>query len=516
MANKQSSSKSYSVKRGLRPGQDIFATPRAKDYPSVGVTLRSYGNHPKPILSKATAKTKPRTSLWKRWRLKRALIASLIVFIVIGGALGGKFLINAHKLFGGNLFSILQTTKLKGEDSGRVNILLAGNSADDVGHEGAQLTDSIMIISIDTVHSKAFLLSVPRDLWVGIGNNGHGKINEAYVDGQNNHFSDNGYPTGGMGQLQQVIESNLGLTINYYALVNYNAFRDSVNAVGGIDVVIKSTDPRGLYDPSIDYTTKGPLVKLTNGSHHLNGQQALDLARARGDNYRAYGFNMSDFDRTEHQRQMLVALKGKAVSAGVVTNPVRLSSLSDAIGNNVKTNLSLSEVRRLYELTKTIDGGNISSISLNNANGKNLLVNYRSASGESALIPAAGLDDFSAIQQLIKQLTSNNPVVQEAAKLVVLNATPTRGLAAHVRTTLEAKNLNVTDVGDALANQATTTIIDNSAGHKPATRQALQTIYGKTVVFTTANPYSAKYTADFIVVIGTDQVKAAAGATTSN
>ncbi len=516
MANKQSLPKSYSTKRGLRPGQDIFVTPRAKEYPGVGITLRSYGSRPQAIPGKAVPKVPPRQSLWKRWKLKRVLITLLIIFSLIGAALGGKFLYNAHKLFGGNIFSILQTTKLKGEDSGRVNILLAGNSADDAGHAGAQLTDSIMIISIDTKNNKAFLLSVPRDLWVDIGDNGHGKINEAYVDGQNNHFSDNGYPAGGMGQLQQVIENNFGLTINYYALVNYNAFRDAVNAVGGIDVVIKSTDPRGLYDPSIDYATKGPLVKLTNGPHHLNGVQALDLARARGDNYRAYGFNQSDFDRTEHQRQMLVALKSKAVSVGVVTNPARLSSLSDAIGNNVKTNLSLSEVHRLYDLTKSIDGGNLSSISLNDANGKNLLINYQSPRGESALIPAAGLDDFSDIQQLIKQLTSNNPIVQESAKVVVLNATDSRGLASHVRTTLEAKNLNVTAVGDALANQTTTTIIDNSAGHKPATKQALQAVYGKTVVFTTTNPYAAKYSADFIVVIGADQVKSATTTTSSN
>jgi len=132
------------------------------------------------------------------------------------------------------------------------------------------------------------------------------------------------------------------------------------------------------------------------------------------------------------------------------------------------------------------------------------------------LIPAAGFDDFSDIQQLVKQLTSNNPVVQESAKLVVLNATDSRGLASRIRTNLEAKNLNVTNVGDALANQPTTTIIDNSAGRKPATKQALQQVYGKTVVFTTTNPYAAKYTADFIVVIGADQVKPPAGATTSN
>lgn len=515
MAYKQFPPKSSSVKRGLHPGQDVFATPRANEYPGVGMTLRSYGNRaPAPGL--LAVKPAPRASLWKRWRLKRAVITLLIVFMLIGGWLGGKVLYNTHKLFGGNIFSLLQTTKLKGEDSGRVNILLAGNSADDVGHSGGQLTDSIMVISIDTKHNKAFLLSVPRDLWINVGEYGHRKLNEAYVIGQNEHFSDNGYPAGGMGQLQQVIEENLGLTINYYALVNYNAFRDAVNAVGGIDVTIKSPDPRGLYDPSIDYATKGPLVKLTNGNHHLNGIQALDLARARGDNYRSYGFTQADFDRTEHQRQMLVALKSKAVSAGVVTNPARLSSLSDAIGNNVKTNLSLSEVHRLYDLTKTIDGADIGSISLNDANGKNLLANYQSPRGESALVPAAGLDDFSDIQQLIKQLTSNNPVVQESAKLVVLNATTSRGLASHARTILEAKNLNVTDVGDALANQATTTIIDNSAGHKPATKQALQQVYGKTVVFTTTNPYATKYSADFIVLIGADQVKAPAPAATSN
>ncbi len=79
--------------------------------------------------------------------------------------------------------------------------------------------------------------------------------------------------------------------------------------MGGIDLTIKSTDRRGLYDPNIDWTTKGPLVKLTNGPHHLSGRQALNLARARGDAYNSYGFAGSDFDRTENQRKMLVALK---------------------------------------------------------------------------------------------------------------------------------------------------------------------------------------------------------------
>src|SRR5262249_37027253 len=135
---------------------------------------------------------------------------------------------NVQRVFGGNIFSVLTTTKLKGEDAGRVNILLAGNSADDPGHNGANLTDSIMVISIDTKHNSAFLLSVPRDLWVAIPGYGHAKINEAYVDGQAGEFAAAGYPPGGMGLLAEVVQQNFGLAINYYALIDYNALRDGV------------------------------------------------------------------------------------------------------------------------------------------------------------------------------------------------------------------------------------------------------------------------------------------------
>src|SRR5206468_548899 len=144
--------------------------------------------------------------------------------------------------------------------------------------------------------------------------------------------------------------------------------------------------------------TRGPLVKLTKGPHHLNGEKALDLARARGDAYNSYGFAGSDFDRTEHQRQLLVALKNKSTTAGVLANPAKLSSLSDAIGNNVKTDFKPPEVHRLLDLVQQTGNGGIKSLSLNNADGKNLLTSYASANGQSALIPAKGIDDFSEIQ----------------------------------------------------------------------------------------------------------------------
>lgn len=445
---------------------------------------------------------------WQRFRQgitrKRVLLTMLVILLAGGGWLGGKFLYNAHKLFGGNIFSAFTSTKLRGEDVGRVNILLAGNSADDPGHNGASLTDSIMVISIDTRNNKAFLLSLPRDLWVHIPGDGHEKINGAYVVGEAEDFDESGYPKGGMGQLEQVVSQSLDIPIDYYALVDYNALRQSVDAVGGVDFTVKSTDPRGLYDPNIDWTTKGPLVKLTNGKHHLDGREALNLARARGDSYRSYGFAGSDFDRTENQRDLLVALKTKAVSAGTLANPAKLSSLSDAIGNNVKTDFKLNEVRRLYDISKKIDSKNIKSLSLNDANGKSLLASYGTPQGQSALIPAAGIDDFSDIQAFVRRQTSSNQIVQEGAKLVVLNGTTSNGLGAKVKKQLTSKQYIVDEVGDSINSaQANTVIIDNSSGKKSGTKKALVKLFGNHV--TTQNPYVYKYDADFIIVLGTDQ-----------
>lgn len=521
----------------LRPGQDFVVRKRASQFPGVGVTLQAYKQTPqanplprqrpgstqtgalpgaRPVTPRPnTFRPEPQAQPQKTSRFKRLLhgitlkrvtltFASLLLLVVL--FVGGKFLWNAHKLFGGNILGVLSSTKLDGEDTGRVNILLAGNSADDAGHQGAQLTDSIMLISIDTKHNKAFLMSIPRDLYVSIPDEGYNKINYAYVAGEQNHFSENGYPSGGMGLLEKVVEDNFNIPINYYALVNYNAFRDAVDAVGGIDITIKSDDPRGLYDPNIDYKTHKPLVKLSNGVHHLNGEQALDLARARGDSYRSYGFAGSDFDRTSHQRQMLVALKSKAVSAGVLANPAKLSSLFDAIGNNVHTDLKLPEVHRLYDLTKDINGGSIQSYSLNDAFGQNLLKNYTNPRGESTLVPAAGVDDYSDIQAFIKRITSNNPVVQEGASVVILNGTDKLGLASQERTKLVAKDINVDAIGDALQTQPTTTIIDVSGGKKPGTIAYLKSRYKATV--TTVNPYKNTYDTDIIVVLGANVIPA--------
>jgi LCP family protein required for cell wall assembly len=478
------------------------AVPQATEFPLSGGERRR-PRRPEPSADprqrKATAPHK------KRRVLKRAVLIFGAIVLAAGLFLGFKFYKDIARLTGNknpfSLFSVFKPAHLENQD-GRVNILVAGNSADDVGHDGGTLTDSIMVLSVNTRNNTALMLSIPRDLWVDIPGNGHAKINEAYVDG-------------GMDLLQEVVEQNLGLTINYQALINYTAFRDLVNAVGGITITIKSPDPRGLYDPSIDWETHSPLVKLTNGKHTLNGEQALDLARARGDTYGSYGFPQADFDRTEHQRQMLLAIKDKASSASVIANPLKVSALVDAIGNNVKTNLQLNEIETLYTFMKKINNSQIASYNLNTLKGKGttMLSNYTSPMGQSALIPAAGIDDFTDIQTQITRLLSNDPLVREAGSVVVLNGTDTTGLAKDQESTLARKGIDVLLEANAPAAQAQSTIVDNSSGAKPNTLAYLKKQYKASVVQNAT--LAAQYPdADFILVLGNNVAAAEAAAIT--
>jgi LCP family protein required for cell wall assembly len=493
-----------------QPKHDPVTRAGSTNFPAVGMTMSSYKHSPfstAEIQPKQIAKVRKPGKLrafLHGFTVKRVALTLALVVLVIGVWVGGKFVYNTHRVFGGNILGVLTTAKLKGEDRGQVNILLAGNSSDDVGHDGGQLTDSIMLLSIDTRNHKAYMMSIPRDLWVNIGNDGYNKINFAYVSGLNHKFSQSGFPDGGMGQLESIVEQSFGVNIDYYALINYQALKNAVDAVGGIDFNVQSSDKRGLYDPNIDYVTHKPLVKLTNGIHHIDGEQALDISRARGDSAYSYGFPRSDFDRTENQRKLLVAREAKAITAGVLASPTRLSSLSDALGNNVKSDITISEVRRMYDLIKDMKSGDIASVGLNSANGKNLLASYQSPDGQSALVPAAGFDDYSDIKAYIKQITSSDLLVREASQLVILNGTNTVGLASQVKTKLQAKNITVLLTGDG-NDQAITQIVDDSGGKKPATIAYLKKLYPKATVVTTS-PYTQTYNADIILVLGTDAV----------
>ena len=451
----------------------------------------------------------------KKWsKKKKALISILVVVVIllgVGGWFGSRILGSIDKVFHGNLFSDIQgifsNTTLKGENQGRVNILLAGYQGS-VSDEGA-LTDSIMVVSIDTKNNTAFTMSIPRDLWLNIPSIGYQKINDA---NSNANFNQPGYFKGGMGQLQQVIETDFGIPIDYYALIDYSAFEDAVNAVGGITVNIQSPDPRGLYDPNVDKAHGGPL-KLPNGPVHLNGLQALALALARGDSPYAYGFPLSDINRTQHQRQMLIALEQKALSAGVLSNPLTITHLFDAIGTNVKTDLSLADAIKLSQLAKKVNLSQIKSYGLNYSGNNALLTTYVTPTNppQDALIPRAGLNNYSQIQHYYLQITSNNPVVQENSTVTILNGSNVPNLAHNEETYLQSQGFNVVYIGNASTVYTSNFILDNSQGKKPNSYNFLEKYFGITP--SASSSVSAEaietqgYTTNFVVVIGQNWAK---------
>ena len=122
---------------------------------------------------------------------KKVIIFFILVMLIGGGYFAAKLLMTSNKLFSGNIFDLFGAgAVLKADDDGRTNILVFGTSEDDPGHAGADLTDSIMIVSLDQEKKNAVMVSVPRDLWVKYGeaclSGFEGRINVVYECGASN------------------------------------------------------------------------------------------------------------------------------------------------------------------------------------------------------------------------------------------------------------------------------------------------------------------------------------------
>ena len=331
------------------------------------------------------------------------LLIALVPVIVLATWNYRNFANASEPLFGStNILQVLNVKPLNNTNS-RVNLLLVGYSADNPGHGGADLTDSILLLSLDQKDpSGTYMLSIPRDLYVNISNEyGYGKINEAYQAGERTAFSEAGYPNGGMGQLQQTISETLGITVHYNALINYAAVRNIVDALGGVTVTIQSDDERGLYDPNFQPNEGGPL-RLPNGQQEIDGQTALRLTRARGA-AGGYGFGQSDFTRTKNQQLVVSAILNE-LNWTLVLDPRTNGKIFTAVANNVETDVTLNHLIPLYRLLTKTPTDAITSYTLRDINGTNYLSSYTTQSGQAALIPRSGIDNFNEIQSALDTL----------------------------------------------------------------------------------------------------------------
>jgi LCP family protein required for cell wall assembly len=226
-----------------------------------------------------------------------------------------------------------------------VNILLLGYGGD--GHAGPYQTDSILLLSVRDMGKRATLLSIPRDLFVRIPALPGGafltaRINNAYAIGVDRTM----FPdvreqwkavTGGGDLAAATVTEVTGQSVDGWVAVDFRAFKDLVDAVGGVEVTV----PHPLDDPLFPAgeTTGYTHIHFDAGPQRLNGEQALEYARSRQ--------TTSDLDRSARQRMLLVAIRRRLDSLLAVP---RLVSALLVIQDDVRTNLRPPEMRRLLEV----------------------------------------------------------------------------------------------------------------------------------------------------------------------
>jgi LCP family protein required for cell wall assembly len=478
--------------------------PAAREKVDIDMSLDQPPQEPPKGRRSAKGKKGPRQRPPLKKILKRAGIVLGILLIIGVGYFGYKFLTTSGKVFKGNPIAAIfnEAQPLKEDANGQSNILLFGTSEDDPSHPGADLTDSIMLLSVNQKRKDAYVVSIPRDLYVDYGRactSGYkGKVNVVYSCGKQD-----GSEEAGANLLRQKVGEIFGVDVQYFAHVNYTVMRQAVDAVGGITVNIESDDPRGILDRNFDWDCpKGVMtcynVKYPNGPATLNGKQALYLARARGDHPVTYGLSRSNPDRQDNQRKILIALKDKAVSAGVLANPIAVNNLLDALGDNLRTNFETAEIKTLMDLGKNVQNSSITSWSLEDP--ERPLATVTCLGGN--ICPNAGTLNYSEIQKVNKALATADLASLENAKVDVLNASGTAGLAQTKASELTAKNITVGIVGNAPTSLGPNPVqfYDMTGGKKPGTLKKLESLLG--VKVTAGTPAGVSTNSSFVVIIG--------------
>jgi LCP family protein required for cell wall assembly len=459
-----------------------------------------------PIVLDHLEERRRKQRYWQRHaKLKRGIKRTAMTFIVLVLAGGGYF---GYKLYhtqkkvlagGGRAVSVctdnVDTSLLGKEGDSRINILLLGIGGP--GHDGPNLTDTIMLASIDPIADKVALISIPRDLWVHIPGDGYQKINAAYPYGKENSKSKTnlGQEQDGITELDKTLQPVLdGININYHVLLDFQAFKDMVDAVGGISVNVPDT----LYDPTIAWENHRNPVIAKKGVQEFNGQQALLYSRSRE--------TSSDFARAERQRLIIAALKQKVFSVGTFSNPIRISSLLDSLGANVYTDFSSTDIKCLYHQMATIPSSSIQSLDM--VTPPNNLLTTGNMNGLSVVEPRAGEFNYTAIHTFLHNSLPDGLITKEHAPVEVYNATSTSGLATKEANLLKSYGYKVDTVQNAQNqnNPSQTTLVDLSRGQDKYTLHYLETRLGVTA--TGKLPKDSGITppagAKFVIILGED------------
>ena len=252
-------------------------------------------------------------------------------------------------------------------DGGRTNLLLLGIDRRD-GTDWAYRTDTILIVTVDPDGGVASMLSIPRDLQVAIPGYGEDRINTANVFGYQQEGSD-----AGPALLKATIEGNFGIPIDGYLMIDFDAFVQIVDALGGIDIDVPETLHDTRYpDPRPEDPYGFKTVHFDAGWQHMDGARTIEYARSR--------MSTTDFDRAKRQQMILLAIRKKALSLGGIA---RWPAVAAAVMAGVKTDLDVGNLLGLALLAAQTDPASVRQVVLEHP----LVTGYERADGAAVELP---------------------------------------------------------------------------------------------------------------------------------
>jgi len=279
---------------------------------------------------------------------------------------------------------------------GRVNVLILGKSG--TGHAGADLTDTMMLVSISLEKKSVNLISIPRDIWIP---EIRAKINSAYYWGrQKPEFG------GGLSFAKKNIETITGLPVNYALVLDFSSFKDIINALGGVNVDVANSFTDNLYpiagrendlcDGGKELKCRYETIRFEKGVNFMDGTTALKFVRSRnGDNN-----ENTDIAREMRQQKVISAIKNKILSYQTLLNPVKLIRFWKVASSSIETDLDFSSIAVLGKRF-LIAGENVHSLAIPDG----ILISppkSQKYNNQYVFVPKAG--DWNELQGWIKDL----------------------------------------------------------------------------------------------------------------
>ncbi len=358
------------------------------------------------------------------------LIAMIIIVVTLFAGIA-----KAVSSINMSVFFAIAGEELEADLQGQTNFLLLGTGGEK--HDGGNLTDSIIVASLDIDKQIVTMLSIPRDYYIKDDIVGNSKINEVYYYAKK-HYDDNSEK--GVEHLKTKIEQLMGIDIHYWIKIDFKGFTEMIDAIGGIDVDVKED----IFDPYYpkDGTYEYEPFSIQKGYQHLNGETALKYARSRK--------TTSDFDRADRQQQILYAVKDQALKTNVIFSRQKVENILQVLKNNLETNITIKEILTLGSLTEKLTPDSIIHKLLHDndldCGGFLYTPERKYYNDQYVLLPAGGQKFVHWYADLI----FNHPQLSvESPTLHLLNGTKVVGVAGETKQILQRYCFDVVRFGNA-------------------------------------------------------------------